>query len=379
MQLTSENNPLYKEICAGDIDAVRARLASGIPPYIVSGKVFECTIAKRNLAMFELLMPVLYAHASERESYCNVLDTVHRHRDLSMMKIIVALKLPLLCTDAEQPMMEYLRTNCRAAPMPDLCVASWARGSNAWRAGLAPVDANGESQNNFDPASRTDTVKWLQLLQSQGVSLCKTAADQTNLLQQLVVRYPADVIEFLLKSGCDPHATPTMLSNLNNFNDLPNYSAATLWFIRSIRDSNDPKTSPVDGTRITAITKAMGDISSEEINRYVPSSNGVLLHVIAGRLPKQPAAFRYLLARGARLSAAGEYGNSWFDLIRFSTDDGYLEWKAMLDMLTLEQLDDLIHPVNIVTGKPSRELEGMSNMSEYGLHTYLCSRNAIKC
>jgi hypothetical protein len=226
-------------------------------------------------------------------------------------------------------------------------------------------------------------VQWLKLLHSQNVPICRTLPDNTNLLQDVVARFPAEVVHYLATIGCDAHVNPPPA------NDWPwsigDSSAAVHWYRRrnGLRITAD-QYAPVSHEQARIVATAMGDLTAAEINR--PNSYGqTLLHVIAPQLFYKPEEFRYLLAHGARLDAADKDGHSWFSAryaMRYDSNYSIEVFRhgifVLLDQLSVVQLNQVWSPKNTLTGEPGLPIE------EYGLEPgqlkgYLCRRGATAC
>lgn len=379
--LSYDENPLRTEMCNNDLEAVRVRLAKGTPKQNISGMISECTVETPRLEMFGLVIPALYARVEEREGYCNILSSIHRRRAVSYMENLVAAKLPILCTIEEQPDPSYAGQGCENTARPDHCRATHTQNINAWRQGLYPLN---DQDQHEDPAVRTDTLQWLKLLHSQGVPICSTLPDNTNLLQDVVARFPAEVVHYLATIGCDAHVRPPALTN-----EWPEFiddtSAAVHWYRRR---NNLPIAvdyyAPVDADQALLVAKAMGDLTASEIN--LPNSNGqTLLHIIAPHLFYKQEEFRYLLEQGVRLDVADKDGYSWFSPYyamrydsRFSIEDYRQGIFALLDQLSVGQMNLIWSPQNTLTGEPGLPIE------DYGfepgqMNRYLCERGVYAC
>jgi hypothetical protein len=384
-RLGHEDNPLFKEMCANDLDAVSARLARGTPKFNISGAIHECTIDAVRTEMFALAMPALYAREQEREGYCNVLRSIHERRSLPHLEKVAALRLPLLCTFDEQPQHDYMERSCKDDVAPHRCLARSFRGPDAWRAGLLPTDDKGQRQVNFDPSSRGDTVAWLQFLQAQRIPICATRPDGTNLLQEVVERFPADVVRFVVGAGCDAHVRPPFDPRSERA-ELSDASAAVHWFLRRNGVSMYfEQYAPLDPTQGRIVADAMGALTVDEVNYANPRSGKSLLHYAAGVLPERPNEWRYLLARGARVNVADQAGVSWFSkgyTQRFgrdhTNDERQQQLLAMLDELSVAQLRELIAPRNSLTGAAGLPIEEF-DFEPGQLTMYLCRRKAKDC
>jgi hypothetical protein len=381
--LAYDDNPLRAEMCADNLEAVAARITRGVPKQNISGMISECTIDTPRPEIFAIVMPALYARSEEREGYCSLLSIIHNRRAVAHMEKLVAAKLPILCTAEEQPNHDYEGRGCEKTSRPDHCRAIRTRNVNMWRSGLYPVNAQGQQEINQDPVARNDTVRWLTLLHSQGVPICRTLPDNTNLLQDVVTRFPAEVVHYLATIGCDAHVSPPPVNEWPWSTD--GASAAVHWYRRrnGLQIALD-QYAPVQAEQARIVANAMGDLTAAEINQ--PNSNGqTLLHLIASQLFHKPEEFRYLLARGARLDMADKEGHSWFSpgyAMRYDSNFSIESYRqgifALLDQLSVAQLNEVWSPTNTLTGEPGLPIE------EYGfepgqLNSYLCRRGAKAC
>lgn len=263
-RLQTEDNPLFNEMCAGDLAAVQSRLALGTPKFSLSGKLYECTITRSDPAMFALVLPALRVRDDEHKYYCDILRSVHAWRKLPHIEALIATHQPLQCSDAEDPITADDLKMCDPTYQFDRCLNYRARGSQTWRAGVVPYDEHGSPE--FAPEERTDTLAWLKLIQSQGIAICETAKDGTNLLQDVVRRYHSDVIAFLLQSRCDPQA-PQPINPHPQDHEITGYTPSKWWYFRRSTDSTF-FTTPLDDAPINnAISRAMGPhFTPEEID-----------------------------------------------------------------------------------------------------------------
>ncbi|HVF16969.1 MAG TPA: hypothetical protein VNA21_08660, partial [Steroidobacteraceae bacterium] len=382
-RLTADENPLFREMCANELDAVRARLARGTPAFNLSGKILDCTITQPQPEMFAVLMPALYARKQERGGYCSIVRTLHSRRALAYLDKLASVDLPLVCTSAEDPPPDYRRTACNTNPAPHRCLANTFAAEHMWRAGVYPSDASGWV--NRDVASRNDTLQWLQLLHSHDIAICQTLPDSTNLLHELVARSSPEVVAFLVKAGCDAHVRPP-LDVSPEYIQLQDSSAARRWFMRThgIAIYGD-EYSPVDPVQGRAIARAMGELTPSDINHPSADSGMSLLHRLARYLPERPEMLRYLLAHGARLDVADKEGRSWFDKgytqilgRERATEADQARLLSMLDQLSVSQLRELMAPKNSLSGEPGQPIEEY-DFAPGQLTIYLCERGARKC
>lgn len=385
-RLSRENNPLYREMCSDDLEAVTRRLARATPRFSMSGMIFECSIGTPRLEMFSATMPALFARVEERDGYCSIVSALHRNRSLAYLEALADLQLPILCSAQEDPHADYTRRSCDNYPRPDHCLANAAKGPDAWRAGLYPLNERGEQEVNADPSARQDAVRWLQFLQAQNVPICQTLPDNTNLLLDVVERFPAEVVHYLASAGCDAHVSPPAAEAYSMPYMLPRieYSAAAHWFARS-HGINAHRYAPVDPQQADLVMAAMGGLTAQDINRADTASGRTLLHDAARWLPENPPMWRYLLAHGARLDVADINGRSWFDRdyaqihgAQYRNEEVQNRLFAMLDGLTVEQLNQLNRPVNTITGEPGLPIEEY-DFEPRQLAIYLCARGAHPC
>ena len=378
-RLHADNNPLFREMCTNQLEAVKARLARGAPTFNLSGKLSECAIDEPNVEMFGLVMPVLYARTEERSGYCSVLRTIHSRRAVKHIERLALLRLPLICTQSEDPPSESWRKSCEVSRAPHRCIANTFSGEHVWRAGLYPADITG--QLNRDPHSHVDTLGWLRVLHTARIPICKTLPDGTNLLQDVVAKFPADVVHYLVKVGCDAHVNPP-LDIQGDYSVMTDSSAAVHWFMRrhGIAIIVD-QYAPVDEQQGIAVEAAMGGLTAADINHADASNGRSLLHHLSPYFLERPELWRYVLSRGARLNVADKDGVSWFSTglaQRLGSDDADLSRLfALLDQLTLAQLRELMSPRNSLTGEPGLPIEEF-DFAKGRLSPYLCQRRRLE-
>jgi hypothetical protein len=361
------DNPLYKEACAGDVAAIQARYAAEKDSqgrwktaFNLSGTVQECSIAKRNLAVFSLLMPALiqrYHDDTETEGYCNLLRGLHQSRDVELLTSVDALGGALVCP-----------------------------GRRDWMLGLAPRPLG---YNNYDVgidqellrlnSLRPDTVPWLTLLKKSGANLCDQTADQPSLLSIAARWYAPQAVELLLNAGCNP-SEPLSAAAAGRFGSEDHRFSASVWWAVRRFSSAEGSTAygPLDNqdARVPKLSRAM-PISALELNQSVNDITGqTTLHM----MPMSPMLLQQLVKAGARLDLVSNRGDSWLPV-----NDNYVslspEYLAVLQALPIEQLKKLTATVTLA-GK-SMPLKALQTPDKNGytnnFRNLMCKRRAIVC
>lgn len=353
-ELRAEHNPLFQEICGGELEAVAARLAKGLPKMNIAETIRKCTLTQPNDAMFELMLPALHAREAEREAYCSTVRSFIGKRDLKHLQQIRKLGLPLLCGERQD-----------------------------WDVVLCPSERFCSNKNveglPFEPL-----LPWLKLLKDYGAALCRTGADGTNLLQNAAAVADPASIEYLLAEGCDPQVLPELVgSRVGEVGG--NYSAAFQWHYRSPPDIGED--SGVWTSEVKArLSARIGDVSARELNRLHPGTGDreavTALGAIGRQIIERPEFLRYLASRGARLDAAGKTGYSWLTHGYTWNGHGSVEIRIMadaLDTLSVDQLKVILKPIILSTGQPGRPLTAAGYMDPGELGAYLCQRGAVPC
>jgi hypothetical protein len=383
------DNPLHQETCAGQLDKVKARIAfekntdgAWIPNFNLSDIITTCTITKSQIALFEQLMPALYARAQagfEAEGYCSVLDTLHSHRNLPFLQSLANMKLPIDCPNKE-----------------------------LWRKGLVPIV---EGTNSYDPSEqparvedatkRNDGLAWITFLKQQEIDICKPKiisymnpeqiAKQANtktLLDELTRHFDADMIAAVIDAGCDPNKVPSDANNsiLEQEDNLP---ASVWWLFRRHRNENDSATSSLDKQEKELLLKLDRLMAPNADTLNAPSQlNPIGVLSIANRRilqDSQPELLAALVKHGVQLDRAHQDGYSWFfpgygnD---WSTQD-VTHYLAILDTLSNVQLKQLIEPKIIGTGVEGKHMNLLDkpvyDFEKHHLRHYACKRKVMHC
>ena len=348
--LSGQNNPLYEDLCAGNLAPLRERLAAGAPRYKMAGTLTECGIRRPRPELFQLVMPVLFAQSARSADYCDVLHFLHGNRAIPFLQQLSEMNLPLFC-DGER--------------------------RKDWRAGITPFDANG-SVINYPPLE--ESLRWLKVLVKAGVPVCEPVPGEGTLLSLYVNHGPAQLVELLLKAGCDPRLKPRRLSSIGG-REPAVYSPQVWWAIRRfIAKPYENLADPIDAGSSRTINPLMGEVSASEINEPDPKSGRTFLHDYGYIAIRDPQLLMYLISRGARLDTASHAPSfSWYSPGRFRSDNNSLIEKPMLDLLSREQLQRLITPQDSLDGSPGAPMDEVENFSEAGLGRYLCRRGVITC
>jgi hypothetical protein len=361
------DNPLYKEACAGDLAAMQARYAAEKDnqghwktTFNLSGTVQECSINKRSLAVFALLMPALiqrYHDDTETEGYCNVVRGLHQSRDVELLTSVDALGGTLACPSR-----------------------------NDWMLGVAPRPLG---YNNYDinveqdllrlNSLRPDTVQWLNLLKKNGTNLCEQPANRPSMLNIAARWYAPQAVEFLLSAGCNPGDTLPATA-ADKFGGAGHRFSASLWWAVRRYSSADSTSAygQLDNqdARVAKLSRSM-PISAQELNQSVNDITGeTTLHT----LPMSPMLLQQVVKAGARLDLVSNRGDSWLP-VNGNNVSLSSEYLAVLQSLPTEQLKKLAATVT-VSGKsmPLKALQtpGESYYSN-NFRDLMCKRKIIVC
>lgn len=348
--LGERDNPLYQDMCAEDLAPLRRRLEAGAPPYRMSGKLIECGIVRPRPELFAMLMPVLHGQVEQTMDYCDVVRFLHSRRAIPFLEQLEALRLPMACGGERRL---------------------------DWREGIRPADANG---NIVEFPSDEESLRWLQVAVRGGVPVCEPIPREGTLLSRYVNLGPPQLIELLLKAGCDPGLRPARDGILGSL--LPGaYSPQVWWAVRRhMRAPRENVALPVDAAFGPAIDRMMGEPSAVELNEPDPMSGRAFLHEYGGIAINEPDLMVYLLSRGIRVDAAEHSLRlGWYSPGYHRSDNNQLREKPMLDRLSREQLRQLIAPRDTLDGSPGRPMEETSDFSDAGLGRYLCTRGVLPC
>ena len=344
------DNPLYRAVCSHDPAEVRRVLALGIPRMNFSGMLQDCRIDASKPEIFDLMYPLAHARAEDRESYClMVLERFLKTSDEASLRRLHRLGLPLGC--AEFTLFQWLLGYSDTHPVP-----------------------------------ADERLPLLRRLAELGMDPCMTSPAKLTLLQRAVHVAPLPYIEFLLDAGCDPGVLPA----LNVPGAGPPFMSAQLAWMMRVRGywanifERRPERLPPEV--VERLSRRIGEVSQEELTRVHPRTGrtGPLM-IFRQSEPSQRADFNAALiawmgSRGVRMDAADEWGHSWYsraysDASKNKPPKGH----EMLDGLSVEQLRQMLKPVNHATGKSGKPLEAASDMSPGALGEYLCRRGAIRC
>jgi hypothetical protein len=366
--LGGDNSELEARLCAGDEAGVRAALALGAPKGSVWPRLNACTVDQPREALFALLVPYAYAQSQGQGDawrYCGLLAGLHNTGNLSYLRRLADLKLPLVCEPDRDSEPEV------------------------WRNGFDPSMPSARSgpRKSARPLNDATQLEWLALMKAQGLPICKSSANGTTLLQLSVKHRSAAVIEFLLDAGCDPHAPPPDKPVLDGGNSgLPARAEVQPvlpvagWTLRRFRTPDRNSTSPIDPDRVATITRRMGSLRAAEINGPAPTQGTSLLMAYRAEVLRNPALLHHLVQQGARLDATDSHGTSWFEGVADDSALGDPRDKprdrpfAMLDALSDAQLRELIRP----GPKGLRQLAD-EHRTASTFNTYLCKRKLGPC
>jgi hypothetical protein len=294
--------------------------------------------------MFDLMMSVLYARESERRSYCRLLEPWLRLRQPAPLERLHALGLPVMCATVQ---------NFRA---------------------LLNVTYSDP------PAPGTVLVPWMTQLEHLGADLCEASVSDNNLLQHAIGAYDADVVAWLLDRHCDPALLPTLDNSEGD--DKVWMSARMKWRLRTFAaqrtDVGHALTAPIDATAWERLQARIGEVSPQEFTRVDARGLRSVIILVGEPAFGDPRVLAWLAAHGARLDASGEDGYGWYA-------PGYTNFHfisappQVLDVLSDDQLRQVMHPVNVVTGRAGRAFDRMSDRGPGTLGSYLCQRKAIPC
>lgn len=366
---------LHRLICNGDVDGAKALLALGAPRRSLASEIRECTLDKPRPDMLDLLMPIEYRRGQQGDSqsqtfYCKLLGDLHDSSDTGALSRLLDIGLPLQCGDAAQ--------------------------AERWRNGFEPT-LNLGRRNPHKIARPTDeaaTLGWLKLMQRAQLPICARASDGTTLLQLAIRHHDAEIIDVLLDARCDPHARPPdgqVLAYAGDGRTGTRYQPilpVAGWTLRKFRHADDRRTTRIEPSKIADISRRMGDMRADEINRVDPVTHEPFLVTYREEVLGNHALLLHLVARGARLDVVNEEtGRSWFDgvdtarqLVDLDVPKSQRADAAkkapfeVLDHLSDAQMRQLLRP----KGKPLSQLEEPVPR-ELGLQAYLCKRRLRAC
>jgi hypothetical protein len=361
------DNPLFKEACAGDLAAVQARYeaekdAQGHwkTAFNLSGTVQECSINKRNAAIFALLMPALitrYQDDTEIEGYCNVVRGLHQSRDVELLASIDALGGTLVCPGRSDWMLG-------TAPRP--------LGYYSYEVGI-------EQELMRLNSLRPDTVQWLTLLKKNGANLCEQPAGRPSMLNIATRWYAPQAVDFLLKAGCNPSERLPATATEQLGGKAYSFSPSVWWAARRYCTAEGASAyGPLDkqDALVAKLSQSM-PISAQELNQPVDDMSGeTTLHA----LPMCPALLQQVIKAGARLDLVSNRSDSWLP-VNGNNVSLSPEYLAVLQALPIEQLKKLATTVT-VSGKsiPLKALQTpRPSFSSNNFRDLLCKRKVIVC
>ncbi len=350
MTLASQDNPLTKALCAKDLPAVRELLAAGVPNFSLSNMIHECGIGSHTPELFNLMMPLLYARESERTAYCHLLEPLLERRDTAALAHFHALGLPPTCATAGHFIRILGHINTMAA-LPAPQQLAWVKQLGAW-----------------------------------GAPLCKASPDLNTLLQHAMQHGSEALLSHLMNQGCDPAVLPSFTLLEGQSARLLNVSARFIWRARVLRlkVGKEQLSGDLDLDGVARLTPRIGEVSDEEITRHHPRFGGNLLFMHpygSGSMSEDALMIEWLASRGVRLDAADTSGRSWYGrgYAVTSPKRNFIRNHEVLNVLSVTQLQILIHPVVLSTGQPAQPMDALQDMAPGGLGEYLCLRKAIDC
>ncbi len=338
--LNLEDNPLYKELCAHDVAAVKARLAVAAPRRDVAHMVRDCTLTRWHPELHELMLPVLYARVEERAAYCDMLEPALAQRRVGRLEQLQRLGLPPMCATDKH---------------------------------LSQVLYPGEHNHNLPRVApnSSGTIEWLQQLQALGADICATSDKRSSLVQLAAPLAEAVLLQYLLDAGCDPLLLPAY-GHVGTAQ-----SAALSLAARRFAHADEPHAPRLEPLP-EALVQRFGDVTDEEIRRIEPGTGRGVLSRSLGFFYSGPL-LAHLVQRGAALDAADDAGSSWYWLGNLSGARIAPQQLASLDVLSVEQLRVLIKPVVTRTGQPGKPMRGAEDRHPGSFGAYLCSRGAVSC
>lgn len=344
------DNPLYQAVCAHDPAEVRRVLALGTPRMAFSGMLSHCGIDASKPEIFDLLFPLAQARAEDRDGYCRLLlQRFLVRKDEASLGRLRRLGLPVACGDYE--------------------LFQWLLG-----------------YSSEHPIPAEQRLPWLRRLTELGMDPCLASPSGLTLLQRAAHYARPEYLEFLLDAGCDPAALQAL--DVPTTFGPPFMSAQLAWLMRVRgywRNVFEQPRERLPPEVVERLSRRIGDVSQHELTRFHPKTGvgGPLLITEQrewGRLANLDAALiAWMGSRGLRMDAANSIGLSWYARGYKDTGGQLPKGHDMLDSLSVEQLRQLIKPVNLATGKPGKPLEAAKDMSQGGLGEYLCRRGAIRC
>ena len=228
-------------------------------------------------------------------------------------------------------------------------------------------------------------MPWLRTLVRLGMAPCLQTPSGVTLLQKAAAGAAPEQIEFLLDAGCDPGVLPVP----GAVESGPPFASARLGWLLRVRGffyrDHEMRPPPLPADAAARISKRLGDVTDEELQRVHPQSGvtGALL-IAAQKGPGWHAdgnaeLIAWLGSRGVRMDAADEAGFSWYYRGHTVQTGQPMKDHRVLDGLSDLQLRQLLAPVNLATGRAGQPLDASKDMSAGGLGEYLCRRGAIKC
>ena len=388
-----QQNPLYAEACAGDVDKIKARIEAEkspdgvwLPRFALSGIMVECSMNKPNPAVFKLLAPALYARAARelgesRAEVCSVLEQLHAYRRLSHLAALAELGLALDCEDRQ-----------------------------LWRHGLAPetegvprsYDRSYDGKKMKDSAARSDNVIWVKFLLQNKINICEPGShysmagtkmgDAPTLLTLITPHYGADMIEAVRDAGCDPHVPPPVTPNTaHTQNPAERYSSAVVWLLRRHRFGGDGTTAPLatdNAARLTKLDRLMMPTAAE-LNDVRGPSTAPLLRILSRTVVESPPSMlKALLAAGAAPNAALEPGKTWFGPLHGQPirDEQNQELAiALMAVLSDAELKAIINSPGPSIEDAAKTIVGLRRKDDPAgggvptIRDYVCKRKVLVC
>jgi hypothetical protein len=152
------------------------------------------------------------------------------------------------------------------------------------------------------------------------------------------------------------------------------------WTLRRFRSPKSVTTSPIDPDRVDAITRRMGTMRADEINRVEPSVKAPFLVAHRAVVLFNPALFQHLVQQGARLDVTDATGLSWFNYVSDDKQLGDPKEKrrgppfAMFDSVSDAKMRELLRP-----GPKALQQLSFDDRSATSFNTYLCKRKLGPC
>jgi len=374
--IDAERTALYAEACAGDVAALRSRIAAEKPadgPWLpalpLHAVLNDCALKDWQPEVFSLIAPAFVLQAEGKggasaQAMCTMLERMHRKRNMVQLRAFAKAGATLDCP-----------------------------GQQLWRKGLIPeMEGDVDYKERLAAAiARDDNAPWIALLAASKVDLCAyDKAPVTDgsrrppylpLLTVITPRYRPDMMAAVIAAGCDPRARP-LAPRYERFDPseqpLEYYSAGVAWAMRRNRPADDKLTDPLPPANAALLARLdqLMRPGMEEMREPSPGRGRRTVLTVLNRriIASQPGLLRTLVQAGAELSGGQSSGISWFP--PFYVDD--LPAKrviALLDVLNDQQLKAVVNSPGMTLA--GARMPAVAPGSVLG--AYICRRGALDC